>query len=146
MVRAAFVGASLLVLVLEPGAARAEGEIEGDLLRLDVEWRKARVDGDAEFLERFYAKELRFIGTNGAVIERDTDIALFAARRIRPEYIEPEDMKVTLYDDVAIVTGLDRLKGTYNGVPGEGLVRFTHVYVHRDDRWQLVASHGSWVQ
>lgn len=38
------------------------------------------------------------------------------------------------------------LRGGYNGVRGEGIVRFTHVYIERDGRWQLVASQGTWVQ
>ena len=60
--------------------------------------------------------------------------------------MEREDMRITVYGDAAVVIGRDNLKGSYNGVSAAGSVRFTHVYVRRDGRWQLVASQGTWVQ
>ena len=61
--------------------------------------------------------------------------------------MEREDMRITVYGDAAVVIiGRDNLKGSYNGVSRVGSVQFTHVYVRRDGRWQLVASQGTWVQ
>ena len=93
-----------------------------------------------------YAPELRITGADGSVIERNTDIARFASGAIKPQSMEREDMRITVYGDAAVVIGRDNLKGSYNGVSGVGSVRFTHVYVRRDGRWQLVASQGTWVQ
>ena len=132
--------------VAVPAIVQGFEDATQELVRIETAWRKARMDGDIAFLERLYAKELRFQGADGSVIERDTDISLFASGKIRPEFIEAEDLRVSRYRDVAVVTGVDHLKGTYNGVPGEGRVRFTHVYVRRDGRWQLVASQGTWIQ
>jgi ketosteroid isomerase-like protein len=119
---------------------------EREIVRLEQAWRDARVAGDTAFLESFYAKELRIQGANGAVIGRDQDIAGFASGAIRPEFIRAEEMHVALYGDVAVVTGRDHLKGTYGGTQSEGCVRFMHIFAHRDGRWQLVASQGTWVQ
>ena len=129
-----------------PAIVQGVEDATQELVRIETAWRKARVDGDIPFLERLYAKELRFQGADGSVIERDTDISLFASGKIRPEFIEGEDLRVSRYRDVAVSTGVDHLKGTYNGVPGEGRIRFMHVYVRRDGRWQLVASQGTWIQ
>jgi ketosteroid isomerase-like protein len=128
------------------GTGRAENDAEQELIGIEIAWRKARVAADIAFLELLYAKELRITGSDGSIIERDADISGFASGAIRPEFIEAEDMRVLLYGGVAVVTGRDHLKGTYRGTPGEGRVRFTHVFVHRDGRWQLVASQGTWVQ
>jgi hypothetical protein len=62
---------------------------------------------------------------------------------MKPETISDADMKVTVYDNLAIVTGLETVKGTYNGVPGDFAQRFTNVYVHRDGRWQMVTHHST---
>ena len=136
----------LILAVSVPAVAQAADDAEQELVRIETAWRKARVDGDIAFLESLYAKELRITGTDGSVVERDTDISLFASGKIRPEFIEAEDLRVLLYRDVGVVTGRDHLKGTYKGVLGEGRVRFTHVFVRRDGRWQLVASQGTWIQ
>jgi ketosteroid isomerase-like protein len=119
--------------------------VESEVVAAEQAWRRARIEGDTAFLERFYAWELRIQDSDGSVIERDTDIALFATRRVRPEVITAEELQVKLYGDVAVVTGLDHVKGTYLGVSGEGRLRFTDVLVRRDGRWQLVANQGTWV-
>jgi ketosteroid isomerase-like protein len=125
--------------ILMPGWAQSTGEIEQELLALQDQWASARVKGDVAFLETFYAKELRINTASGSVVERDADIALFASRAIKPEYIRDGDMNVSVYGDAAVVTGIENLKGTRKGVFGEMSLRFTNVFVRRDGRWQLVA-------
>jgi ketosteroid isomerase-like protein len=49
------------------------------------------------------------------------------------------EMKVSTYGNTAIVTGIENLGGTLNGIYGEMSLRFMNVFVHRDGRWQLVA-------
>ena len=138
--------AMLTLTVVMPELVRGDADVKQELISIETAWRKARVEGDTAFLEKLYASELRIIGTDGSVIDRNTDISRFAAGQIRPEFIDAEDMSVSLYRDVVVVTGRDHLKGTYNGVAREGRVRFTHVYVRREGSWQLVASQGTWVQ
>jgi ketosteroid isomerase-like protein len=118
---------------------------EAEIVRLENAWRKARVVGDTAFLNSLYAPELRIQGSNGAVITRDTDIGLFAKGVIRPEFIIAEEMHVSLYGDVALVTGVDHLKGSYGSTTGEGRLRFMDAFVRRGGRWQLVANQGTWV-
>jgi ketosteroid isomerase-like protein len=48
-----------------------------------------------------------------------------------------------MYGDSAIVTGIYRSKGTYQGGPYEHIGRFTDTWVYTDGRWQCVASHTS---
>ena len=88
-----------------PGIVQGVEEATQELVRIETGWRKARVDEDIPFLERLYAKELRFQGADGSVIERDTDISLFASGKIRPEFIEAEDLCVSRYRDVAVAGG-----------------------------------------
>jgi len=55
------------------------------------------------------------------------------------------DMKVHVYGDTAIVTGLNTTKGTFKGKDTSGAYRFTDVFVKRDGRWQVVATRASLV-
>ena len=118
---------------------------EAEIMRLEMAWRAARIAADTAFLNSFYAPELIIQGAGGTVITRDTDIGLFATGVIRPESIVAEEIHVSRYDDVAIVTGVDHMKGTYGRDTGEGRLRFMDVLVRRDGRWRLVAVQGTWV-
>lgn len=125
---------------------------ENELLALHEQWVAARVNGDVAFLERFYGQELRLHVADGRVVARNDDIALFnrAGKSdlevVKTEYIRDVDMKVTSYGDTAVVTGVENVKGTYRGQPGEMAVRFINILVWRDGRWQLVAGQGTRIQ
>lgn len=114
---------------------------EATLVQLHKEWAQARREGDVAFLEDFYAPEFRIHALNGSVVTRAADIAAFAGRHIRPEIIDNQEMQVTDYGDTAVVTGIEHVRGTAYGQPGEFRLRFTNVFVRRDGKWQLVLHH-----
>lgn len=57
-----------------------------------------------------------------------------------------EDLKVHVYEGFATVTGINDFVATYKGKDSSCRCRFTDVFVKRDGRWQVVASHVSKVQ
>jgi ketosteroid isomerase-like protein len=135
--------AVLSLVMLMPGWAQSAGEIEKELVRLQNEWAAARVARDVDFLERLYAREFRITAMNGTIVERDDDIARFASGALKPESIIDEDLKVSVYGDVAVVTGRENMRGPYQGRSIELSVLFTNVFVRRDGRWQLVTHHST---
>jgi ketosteroid isomerase-like protein len=134
------------VLLASSTPALAQDPAEAEVSSLIERWAEARVNGDAAFLEQFYAEELRIGQANGGLIDREDDIALFAAREIKPEYIRDTDMTVRVYGDTAVVECIESLKGTYRGTPGEMSLRMLNVLTRRDGRWQLVASQSALVR
>jgi ketosteroid isomerase-like protein len=145
---AALVISSLICFTLgcaHQGASRHVDNAETVLLALHAQWAAARVDGDVAFLERFYGQDLRLQQADGSIVQRSDDIELFNragksdSEVVKPEYIRHVDMRVTRYGETAVVTGVENLKGTYKGRPGEMALRFTNTLVRRDGRWQLVA-------
>jgi ketosteroid isomerase-like protein len=85
---------------------------------------------------------------DGAVATRAEDIAMFKEGRIKPEFVRDQDMNVSIYGDVAVVTGVENVGGTYPAGPLKGQraelsLRFANVFVHRDGRWQLVLHQGT---
>ncbi|HYR82584.1 MAG TPA: nuclear transport factor 2 family protein [Terriglobia bacterium] len=155
--RSIFAFGVLGFVLLMSGCAHQSGQAdaaqtEKELRTLQDEWAVARIKGDVDFLERFYAQDLRLQVMDGSVVERKDDIAMFDRIRrgdqdtIKPESIRDVDMKVSSYCDTAVVTGVENLKGTYKGKPGEMALRFTNVFVRRDGRWQLVLHHSTAVK
>lgn len=132
-----------LLIMAGLSAAAQRGTVETEIAQLIDQWAEARVKGDTVFLERFYAAELSIGQMNGALIDRNDDIALFAARRIKPEYIRSRDVHVAVHGETAIVSRVESLKGTYDGRPGEMSLRMLEVLVRRDGRWQLIAAQSA---
>lgn len=112
-------------------AAQSENATRKELLRLEIQCRTPRLEGDITFLERFYAKDLLLQTADGAVIDRDTDIALHSHPVPHGAISAPRDVRITLQGRTAIITGLDLEKSQS--------VRFTDVLERQFGRWQLVA-------
>lgn len=129
-----------------PASAQDNASARAEVASLIDQWAEARVKGDAAFLEKFYGAELQIGQANGALVSRADDIALFAARRIKPEFIRDTDVTVAVHGETATVECIETLKGTYNGVPGDMSLRMLNVLVHRDGRWQLVASQSALIR
>lgn len=106
-------------------------------------WNEAQMNRDARALEGM-------IGANFVNTEYDgevSDKAKFLADIKDPQFnlsnIAIQDVKVSMYADSAVVVGLYRTKGSYQGKPYEHTGRFTDTWVFIEGRWQCVASHTS---
>ena len=123
--------------------AQAPDPMRRQITQDEDAWRKARIEGDLKFLDRFYAKEGRIQGIDGKVLSRDEDIAIFKTGKIKPKFIEHGPLNIEIYGNTAVVTGVDHLGGTAFGHYGEMYIRFTDVLVRRDGRWQLIVQQGT---
>ena len=54
-----------------------------------------------------------------------------------------DEVKVRLFNDVAVVTGRTIAQGSYEGTSVSVKLRFTDVCVRRGDGWQVVASQAT---
>ena len=135
--------AMMMLIPPSPIFAQVSDAAKAEITQAEDAWRRARIEGNIAFLERFYAKEARIQGMDGKVLPRDADIAMFASGRIKPKFINHGPLDVALYGDTAVVTGVDHLGGTAFGRYGEMYLRFTDVLVKRDGRWQLIVQQAT---
>src|SRR5262245_35589826 len=136
------------LFVATSSAAQSPGATEKELLTIQKQWADARVKPDIAYLERLYAQEFRVQNINGEVNSREDDISMFREHRIKPDFVRDEEMKVSVYGESAVVTGIENVGGSYQAGPLKGQhaefsIRFTNVFVHRDGRWQLVMHQGT---
>ena len=134
---------SALVLVTTFAAQAPEQE----LIRLEQQLTEALARYDKPTVERLWADDLVFVGLNGKAsskLERlaglnapsSTSVATVTAAT-------NDDVKVRLYGQTAVVT----LRSTWitrtdNGETREPYMT-THVWVRRNNTWQLVSAHVS---
>ena len=130
--------AFVMMSMVSPARSQSAHGDEQTFVKLQADWAEARKRCDVEFLERFYAKEFTVGTMNGAESSRAEDLAMFSSGDLKPEVITDDQLRVHLYGDAAMVTGVEHLEGTYKGHTGSFDLRFANVYVFRDGRWQMV--------
>lgn len=118
--------------------SQATNADETTFIQLQHDWAEARKKGDIAFLDKFYASEFTVGLLNGAEASRAEDMEKFSSGDLKPSVITDTQLKVNIYGQAALVTGLEHLEGTYKGHSGQFDLRFANVYVFRDSRWQLV--------
>src|SRR4030095_8208486 len=122
----------------------AQTPAEKEVLQFERDACKAFLDADVAALERVLTPGFTLTLSNGEVSTPANEI--HELRRVKVHYdgFENYDMLARPYgDDVAVVLGKTRVKGTADGKPFDRIVQFTDTLIKREGRWQLAAGHVS---
>ena len=122
----------------------AQGSSEQQLLQLERDWCTASLKRDAALLGRILADDYTGVSNRGMALTKSETIAGLSDKTSGTTACVDSDMKVRIYGDTAVVTGLGTRSGTYQGKPfTDRRFLWTDVFVRRDGRWQCVASQGT---
>ncbi len=116
------------------GAANEQSALEFQSARF-----QAMVDADVASLEEFLADELTYAHTTGWTESKTEFLATVGSGRLDYISVTPRDVRVRMYGDVAVMTGLARMRGALGDRPVEFTIRFLDVSRRAGDSWQLVA-------
>lgn len=116
------------------------------LLLMEHLWNEAQVNRDARSLDAMLGANFVNTEYDGEVSDRAKFLADIRDPQFNLSSLTIQDPKVTMYGDSAVVVGIYRTKGTYQGKPYEHVGRFTDTWVFTEGRWQCVASHTSLVK
>jgi hypothetical protein len=122
----------------------AQTAAQKEVLQFEHDTCKAFLDADPAALERVLTGDFTLTLSNGDVSTRADEINDLLSGKVHYDVFENYDMLARLYgDNVAVVLGKTRVKGTSEGKPFDRVVQFTDTLIKRDDRWQLAAGHVS---
>ena len=139
---------SALVYGQTVGGGSKTSSTEAELMQIERDIGDANMRRDKAFFERIEADEFIFTDSGGGLTTKAEDVGSFdkpAGDTKLVSYV-PDEMKVTIYGNTAVVTG--RVTSTYKSPKGEAVIRsrFTDVFVKKKGRWQIVAGHSSRVR
>ena len=123
----------------ESRGSKAESEIR----QLESRRIQAMMKADAEELNRVLADDLTYTHSSGQVDTKSQLIESLKSGERKYQTIEPQDVKVRLYGDAAVVTGRAKLKTVSKGQESSFQVQFTDVYAKKKGHWQMVAWQSS---
>lgn len=131
------------VLVGVPAHGQKANTAEQQVLKATRDLNEASlIKKDRAAMERFYADDYLYNHSNGTVTNKSQEIAEYMSSDIKWTAQSTDDLKVRMYHDVAIVTGLSTLTGSAKGY-ASGARRFTEIWVRRNGRWQTVGGQST---
>lgn len=127
-----------MLMAAQPGLSATERELTRVVQRLASSWK----NGDCDAWGGHLAPDWSVIHTTGAVITKAQALAMCRAPEVPIESFTVGDLSIRSFDTAAVVTGVTTVSvgGTR---PQTIRLRFTDVFVHRQGRWLVVASHAT---
>ena len=134
---------SLLLLTLvvsgkEPDSAREEA-IERQVLEVQAGRFQAMIDVDIEELDVILSDDLTYTHTSGQIETKGEFLTSLRSQEITYESIKPQEIKIRIYDNTAVVTGISAMRISVQEQQLSFSIRFIEVYQKSDANWQLVA-------
>ena len=112
--------------------------MQEELLRLEKEFARAVTNNDAGALDRFLADDWIIVDPDGSIIDKARFLGVIESGVLSHELMESTDMRVRLYGNTAVVTGLTTTKGKFMGQDFASCERATDIFVKQTDGWQCV--------
>jgi len=112
---------------------------ESALIQIEHAWAGALEQRDQEALNCILAREFEDADPQGNIFDRAATLA--KAGNHRPVHHELHEMNAHVFGDVGYIRGLATAVDAQGKIVAR--VRFTDIYVYRDQRWQAVAAHES---
>jgi ketosteroid isomerase-like protein len=136
----ALVSTSLLLPAQEPNSMKLDGDL---ILSLEKAWNLAEEHKDVHALDQLLSSTLSYTEFDGTLMNKDQFLASVKDSSPESDQFIYEDVKVHVYGDAAIVTGLYREKGILNGKPVSRRGRFTDSWFKEGGTWLCVASQNT---
>lgn len=130
----------LSTLITPTYANKGSGaDVEQELRKLVQAWDEAFVKKDTETLNRLLADEFEFVGGP----KKSDYLASTKTRQANILSAVSADVRVQVYDDMAIVTGVDAI--TIKDVGQDLLTKWLYmdVWVKRGGHWQCVKTYSA---
>jgi len=150
-----FVLAVLMAVLVRPvvyGQAqdkksRGTSKSEQQVMALNRAWADAITKGDAAALGPLFADDMIVTSGSGAIRDKAGEIK-DAAGAPDPDFVwthpfTTEDVRVKIYKDAAVVTGLAKWGFRYKGQEANQERRYTQLYVKQQRPWRIVAQQVS---
>ncbi len=89
--------------------------MEEELLKLENEFARAVASNDADVLDGLLADDWIIVDPDGGIIDKARFLGVIRSGALSHESMESADLRVRLYGDTAVVSGLTTSKGKFMG-------------------------------
>ena len=121
----------------------APTDVEAAITQLERDWVAAIVKRDTAALDRLLASDFSGTSPSAYTYTKTVAISEVADSKFVVESMDLDEVSVNVYGDAAVAFTSQQDRSRYDGKDTSGHYHYTNVWVNRDGRWQVVASHGT---
>jgi ketosteroid isomerase-like protein len=139
------ISAVLLMAILAVCLSAARGDTGSDLKTLDAKLTDAFKASDVRTLDKYMDEDYILIDPRGGVHNKKQYLKHLTDGASKVKDLKETDVKVRVFGDTAVVTGLLQVKGKFDGKDISPEYRWTRVYNKKGDEWRCVVEQHTFV-
>jgi ketosteroid isomerase-like protein len=121
-----------------------DSAVQSRIVALEKAWNQAYKAGDKRALDAILDKDMVLVNDDGTVQTKAEFLAgITKAVSSQEQQVAPESMKVHVFGNVAIASGVFRAKGTEAGKSYVRRERFVDTWLYRGGKWVCVATNAT---
>lgn len=132
------------VLLAQDKSSTTNDEIQ--ITQLERAWNQAEARHDAAAVTNIVADTLSYIDFDGSIMNKAEYVKDVTSTAYQADHLYDEGLKVVVYGNAAVVTGVYRETGNTKGKNYVHRVRYTDTWIRRAGVWQCVASQNTLIQ
>ena len=121
-------------------AQDSAASIQGKINALEKLWNQAYKSGDTKALDSILDDSIVLINDDGSIQTKQEFLASVKASNAQEQQVAPEFLKVNVHGNVAVASGVLRVKGVEAGKPYTRRERFVDTWLHKGDNWVCIAT------
>jgi len=110
---------------------------------LEKLWNQAYKSGDTKALASILDDAIVLINDDGRVQTKKEFLPTVKATNAQEQQVAPEFLKVYVHGDVAVATGVLRVKGVEGGKSYSRRERFVDTWLRKRDNWVCIATNAT---
>jgi ketosteroid isomerase-like protein len=118
----------------------SDAAIQTKIIALEKAWNQAYKIGDRKALDELLDNSIVLINDDGSVQSKKDFLATVHATNSQEQQVAPESMHVQVYGNVAIASGVMRVKGTEGGKSYTRREQFVDTWLFKSGKWVCVAT------
>jgi len=87
--------------------------MQEELLKLENDFARAVTNNDADAVDGFLADDWIIVDPDGGIIDKARFLGVIKSGALSHEMMESADLRIRLYGNTAVVTGLTTTKGKF---------------------------------
>jgi len=112
---------------------------EKQIHTLEVRRFRAMVEADVQALATVFSDDLSYAHAGGLLQNKQELLYSIESGDLKCKSFDANSIKVRIYGDTAVVTGIADVDVKFRGREGKIQFRYLEVYVRRNAAWQIVA-------